>query len=158
MSFVLQHYPFTKPQLLEIHTSLLPPSNDSLKMNAQKTDPPRSCLSLTNRENICYGTCWFTNTKGLRSTCHYPPPPFIFFTAINLDIFGQVLCVSKHICPHAVQTFAVSLVFRPCCPPGVGSIPCWMTLTWWSDAFSLASSTERRRDISSARYSPDNIH
>lgn len=116
MSFVLQHYPFTKPQLLEIHTSLLPPSNDSLKMNAQKTDPPRSCQSHTNRENICFGTCWFTNTKGLRSTCHSPPLPFILFTAINLDIFGQVLCVSKHICPQAVPTFAVSLVFQALLP------------------------------------------
>lgn len=59
-------------------------------MNAQKTDPPYSCLSYTNRECFCFGTCGFTNTKDLRSTFHFFP--FIFFTVINLDIFFWI-CV-----------------------------------------------------------------
>lgn len=100
MSFVLQHYPFTKPQLLEIHTSLLPPSNDSLKMNAQKTDPPRSCLSLANRGNIYFGTCWFANTKGLRSTCHYPPPPRLFSSLPLIWIFLVGFCVYRSASVH----------------------------------------------------------
>lgn len=36
--------------------------------------------------------------------------------ACLLQIFGQVLCVSKHICPQAVPTFAVSLVFQALLP------------------------------------------
>lgn len=46
----------------------------------------------------------------------------------------------------------VSCVYRHCCPPGVGSIQCWMTLIWWSDVTSPASQKERRRGISSVRY------
>lgn len=42
--------------------------------------------------------------------------------------------------------------FRLCCPPGVGSIQCWMTLTWWSAATCPVWPRERRRVTSSARY------
>lgn len=87
MSFVLQHYPFTKPRLLEIYTSC---SNDSLKMNAQKTVPLHSCLSHVTREDFCFGSFGSPTLKGEEVPATFPT--VIYFTVIILDIFVR-MCV-----------------------------------------------------------------
>lgn len=125
-----------------------------LKLMHEK-HPPHSALSHTNRRFLFWDLLVY-QYKRIKKRLS-------LFTSLfySLSLFGylcQNLCVLKHICHQAVQTFPFSLLSRPCCPPGAGSIPCWMTPIWLSDAVSLASSTERRKDISSVRYSPENVH
>lgn len=74
---------------------------------------------------------------------------FIFFSWFSFWLIKFVRFDLSHI--WSIYHNTVPCTSRLCCPPDVGSIPCWTTLTWWSAATCPASPTGRRRDTFSAR-------
>lgn len=106
-----------------------------------------------------YFTCTSRRTGNFlkhSSSINWIHPAFLFYQKYScyreiVRWSGVLVTTVSNIVQCCWQGFFC--VSRPCCPPGVGSTPCWMTLTWWSAATCPASPTERRRDTSSARYS-----